>query len=110
MLGIVFDRCERDLVCAEGTFDRNAIHFLRARPSLGRAEYDHGPDRLFCESVLTCLLLNSPNLGVTILKRLRQNLMHDLRIIALDKVRVVTTAYIKSLQVGVAGASLGRWP
>src|ERR1035438_2864006 len=36
--------------------------------------------------------------------------MYDLRVIALDKVRLVTTAYVKGLQVGVARPSLGGWP
>ena len=35
--------------------------------------------------------------------------MHDLGIVALDKVGLVTAAHIESLQVCIAGASLGGW-
>ena len=36
--------------------------------------------------------------------------MHDFGIVAFDKVGLVTAAYIKSLQVGVARAPLRGWP
>ena len=110
MLGIVFDRCERNLVRAECAFDWDAIHFLRAGPSLGRAQDDHGPDGLHLEAVLARLLLNAKNLGITILKRLSQQLMDDLRVIALNKVGLVTPSYIKGLQVCITRAPLGGWP
>ncbi len=110
MLWILTDRCQRDLVRAECAFDGDAIHFLGAGPSLGRAKDNHGPDGLFLEAVLASLLLNSTNLVIAIFKRLSEELMDDFGIIALDKVGVVATAYIKSLQVCVAGASLGGWP
>jgi hypothetical protein len=90
MLRIFTDRRQRDLMRSECAFDGDSIHFLRAGPSLRRAEDNHGPDGLLFESALTSLLLNSPNLGVAILKRLGQELMHDLRVVALDKVGLVT--------------------
>ena len=70
MFGIVFDRCERNLMRAECAFNRNSIHFLRTSPSLGCAQDDHGPDGLLLEAVLARLLLNCPNLGVAIVERL----------------------------------------
>ena len=107
---IVFNRCERNLVRAECAFDGNSIHFLGAGPSLGRAEDDHGPDGLFLEAALASLLLNSTNLGVAIFKRLSEELMHDLGIVALDEVGLVASTHIEGLQVFVARPSLGRWP
>jgi hypothetical protein len=78
MLGILFDRCQRNLVRAECAFDRDSIHFLRTGPSLGRAQDNHRPDGLLLESVLARFLLNSTNLGIAIIQRLSQKLMHDL--------------------------------
>jgi hypothetical protein len=77
---------------------------------LGVRKDDHGPDGLLLESVLASLLLNSTNLGITILKRLSEELMHDLGIVALNKVGLVTSTHIEGLQVGVARASLSGWP
>jgi len=36
--------------------------------------------------------------------------MHDLRVVTLDKIGLVTPSYIKGRQVGVARSSLSRWP
>ena len=58
MLGVFTDCRKRNLVRAEGAFDRNSVHFLGTGPSLGGAQDDHGPDRLFLESILAGLLLN----------------------------------------------------
>ena len=45
-----------------------------------------------------------------ILKRLREELMHDLRVVTLDKIGLVTPSYIKGRQVCVTRSSLRRWP
>src|ERR1039458_4524760 len=107
MLGVVTDRCERNLVRAEGALNRNSIHFLRAGPSFRRAEDDHRPDGLFPESCAACLLLNRLDLCIAIVQRLSQKLMHNLRIVTLDEVRIVSSPSVKGLQGCVAGAPLG---
>src|SRR5664279_873047 len=108
MFGIFPDRCEGHLVRTEGAFDWNSIHFLRTGPSLGCAQDDHGPDRLFLESALARLLLNGSNLGIAFVQRSSQDLMDDLRIVAFDKIGLVTPPYIQGLQVFVARPCLNR--
>src|SRR5208283_5076371 len=109
MFGVFSDRCEGHLVRTEGTFNWDSIHFLRAGPSLGCPQDDHGPDRLFLESALACLKLNGSNLGIAVVQSSRQQLMYGLRVVTFDKVGVVTTSYIQGLQVFVAGSCLNRW-
>ena len=96
MFRIFADRGERDLMSTEGTFNRDSIHFFRTGPSLGRAQDDHGPDWLLLESALTRLLLDGSNLGIAIVQRSSQELMHDFRIVAFDKIGLVAASYVQS--------------
>ena len=106
MFGIFANRCERHLMCAEGSFDGNPIHFLRTRPPFGCAQDDHRPNWLFLESIAARFVLNRPNLGVAIVQRCRQQLVHDFRIVTLDEIGLVPTPGVQCLQVCVAGSGL----
>ena len=108
MFGVFADRCERNLVRAEGAFDRDPIHLFRTGPSLGCAQDDHGPDRLLLESAPARLVLDGSNLGIAIVQSSGQKLMHDFRIVAFDKVGLVTASDIQGLQVFVARSCLNR--
>jgi hypothetical protein len=92
VFGILADRCERNLVRAEGAFDRNPVDFFRARPALGRAQDDHRPDRLLLEAIRARVVLNRSDLGITIVERCRKELMHDERIVAFDEIGLVAAA------------------
>ena len=98
MFGVFPNRCEGHLVRTEGAFNRNSIHFLRTRPSLGCAQDDHRPDRLCPESALARLQLNGANLGITVVQSSGQQLMHAFGIVTLDKAGVIAAAsYIWAL-------------
>src|ERR1017187_4859151 len=76
----------------------------------GRAKNNHGPDRLLLEPTAARLLLNCSNLGVAIVQRSSEELMHGLRIVAFDKIGPVTTSDIQSFQFFVARPSLNSRP
>ena len=97
MFRVFADRSERDLMSTEGTFNRDSIHFFRTSPSLGGAQDNHGPDWLLLEPALTRLLLDGSNLGIAIVQRSSQELMHDFRIVAFDKIGLVAASCVKSL-------------
>src|ERR1700684_2059375 len=94
----------------EGAFNRDSIHFFRTSPSLGRAQDDHGPDWLLLEPALTRLLLDGSNLRIAIVQRSSQELMHDFRIVAFYKIRLLGASFVKSSQVCVARPSLNGRP
>ncbi len=93
-------------MCSKGAFNWNPVHPFRTLPSLGCAQDNHGPDRLFLESVLACILLNGSNLGIAVVQSSRQQLMHDFGNVAFDKMRLVPSSYVQGVQVFVSRASL----
>ena len=57
-----------------------------------------GQTGCFLNPLLTRLLLNCSNLGIAIVQRFSQELMHDLRIVALDEIGLVAAPYVQSLK------------
>jgi hypothetical protein len=51
---------------------------------------------LLLEPALTGLPLDRSNLGIAIVQRSSQELMHDLRIVAFHKIGLVAASYIQS--------------
>ena len=82
----------RHLVGAPGAFDRQAVHFLRPGPALGRFQDDHRPTRQrggLRRTWRTRIALDLPDLRQHLVQRARQALVHQRRVIAFDDMRLI---------------------
>ena len=94
---------------APRTFDFLAVHFLRPRPSFWRSQDDHGPTRTCPVAARTCFLLNLADFVNNAIQRLGHQLMHDGRVIPLDKIRLVAVADEETFQLIPADAGQHCW-
>ena len=78
---------ERHLVRAEGPFDLQAVDHLRPRPTLGRIQHDHRPARTRQVAVDAGILLDFLDLLHRRVERCGHGLVHQRRLVPLDKVR-----------------------
>ena len=75
-----------------------AVHFLRAGPTLGRTQHDHRPARPLGTATVARLLLNRADLSDTVFERGGHFLVHSLRLVALDEIRLVSVTRQQRLQ------------
>ena len=109
MLGVLPDVRQRDLVRPERALDRLAVHDLRARPALRRAEHDRRPARPpRGPAVAPRLLLNRAGLGVACLERRREARVHVHRLVAFDETRLVTVPSEQARDLVVAAPAEHR--
>src|SRR5262245_14892718 len=91
----------RHLVRAPEAFGLFAVDFFWARPSLGRAQYDHGPKRPLALTIAKRSCLNALDLLNNRIKRGRHELVHFFRLFALDEIGGVAVAAEKVIQLFV---------
>ena len=104
-LGHVVDR---DLVRPPGAFDRHAIDFLGASPSLGRAHDDHRPLWTRRPFLLAGRTLDLFDLVENEIEHRRHPLVHVHRVIAADDVRHVAVALEQPAQLALRDARQDR--
>ena len=104
MLGIVVHLAHRHLVRAPVALGALAVDLLRAGPALGRAQHDHRPARPLRHAVTGRLGLDRRDLGEDGVERRGHQLVHRLRIVALDEIRRVAVAAEELLELLVADA------
>ena len=90
---------DRNLMRAEGAFDRYAIDCLGPRPPLGRSQNNHRPARPLLESVLPGIALNALNLGEDLVERRGHHAMRRHGVIALDHIRRIPVAANQRFQL-----------
>src|SRR5579862_6988417 len=102
MFWILADRGERNLVRAERSLNRNAVHFLRTRPAFRSAQDNHRPQLPGLESLLgraagfcSRTLLNVAYLRITAIESGREELMNDCRIVAFHKMGGVAASLVQ---------------
>ena len=83
---------DRHLMRQEVSLDALAVHFLRSRPALGRAQHDHGPYRARGIIVLPRVLLDLLNAFDHLIHGFGHQPVHGHGIIALDKIRLPAAA------------------
>src|SRR5215212_2483524 len=96
---------QRHLVGAEGALDRQAVHFPRPSPALGRAQHDSGPARTSGDSVLAPLALDSPDAFVAGVQRRCERLVHRRRSVPLDEVDLVAVPFEQVADLVVGGTT-----
>ena len=90
------------LVRAPVAFGALAVDLLRAGPPFGRAEHDHGPARALGEPAPARVSLKALDLGDDRVQRGGHELVHRLRLVALDEVGRVSVAAEELIQLLVA--------
>ena len=92
----------RHLVRAPVALGALAVDLLRAGPALGRAQHDHRPARAFRETILTRVGLDALDFADDRVQRGGHQLVHLLRLVALDEIRRVAIAAEELVQLLVA--------
>src|SRR5579872_7393025 len=108
MLGIGANVVHWHLMSPPCIFDGLAINKLRPRPSFGGAHDNHWPSRQGSVSVLSRFTLNGANFGNNLVERARHQLMHELRFVAFDEIRLPTVASEQMRKLLVAQSSKNR--
>ena len=106
MLGLLARSGERHLMRAERAFDLLAVHYLRPGPAFRRAQDDHRPASGACVNpfVRARRSESSRISSNDRVQRRRHQLVHRLRIVAFDEVRLVAVAAEQLRQLLVADA------
>ena len=107
--GVALHLAEGHLVRAPGPFRGLAVHDLRPRPSLGRAQNHHRPARPLPEPVGAGLLLNGLDVRHRRVECGRHELVHLRGIASLDEVRLVPVAVEERPQLLAAGCARAPW-
>ena len=89
---------------APAAFDRQAVDFLRPRPALGRAQYEHRPVRAACLAALARGALNAVDLTDRPVERSGHLLVHLLRLAAFHETRFPAAAAEEAFNLFVAHA------
>src|SRR5579871_6344824 len=105
MFGVARHVGNGHLVGTEGAFDRQAVHHLRAGPTLGRAQDDRRPTGPAGEAVGTGLLLDRTDAGIAGVEGGRKHLVNLRWVIAFDEVHVVTMPLDDAANGSVSGAA-----
>ena len=82
----------RHLMRAPVAFALQTVDLLRAGPTLGRAEHDHGPRRSLRDALRPRVELDLLDVGDDRIQRAGELLMHALRLVAYDEMRLVAVA------------------
>ena len=104
MLRIALHLVDRHLVGAPKALDPLAVDFLRAGPAFPRAKHDHRPGRTLREPAAPCVLLDALDVADDRFEGLGHQLMHRLRVVALDEMRRVAVAAKKTVELLVRNA------
>ena len=94
----------RHLMRAPVAFLPLAVDLLWAGPAFRRAHDDHRPHGPLGEAVRSGILLNAPDVVDRLLKRRRHQLVHRLRIVALDEMRGIAVAAHQGFELLVRDA------
>ena len=89
MVWIRLHPIQRDLMSAISTFHLLAINYFCTCPTFGSSENDHRPDRSPARAALAAFGLNGADLIEDLIKRMRHELVHRLRIMPFHKVRLI---------------------
>jgi hypothetical protein len=108
MLGVFVHLAHRHLVGAPEAFGAPAVDLLRAGPTLGCAQHDHRPARTPREPARARVGFDAPDLLDNRVQRRGHQLVHCLRVVALDKVRCVSVAAEKMVELLVADSREDR--
>src|SRR5437773_7509990 len=90
---------ERHLMRAKRPFDRFTVNGLRPRPSLLRAQNDHGPPRTPANTLGACIDLYLPNFGDHGVERSGHREMHRTRLVAFNEMRGIAIANEQRLEL-----------
>src|SRR5277367_302166 len=93
---------DRNLVCAERSLDREAVHDFWSGPTLGRPQHDKWPDRPIGHAAVTCSLLNGVDFQDGHLQHAGEGLVHRGGIITLDEMGLVTLTLEKLRKIFIA--------
>src|SRR6266536_23425 len=105
MRGVTGDILERNLVRAEGSLGRLAVHHVWAGPSLWSAQHDQRPAWQTRKPIGAGVILNGTDARVAGVERRGKHLMHPHRLIALDKMHLVAMAAEHVADLVIAGAA-----
>ena len=94
----------RHLMGAPIAFGLLAVDRLRTGPAFRRAHDDHRPGRALREPLAARLMLDVANIVDHFLQRLGHQFVHDLRIVALDKMGFITVAAHQMIELVVRDA------
>ena len=99
VLRVLPGRGERDLVRPPGALHRQAVHHLGPGPALGGAQHDHRPGGPGQIAVDAGAVLDGADLGDDLVHGRGELLVHQLGVVALDRVRGVPVAAQQRLQL-----------
>ena len=104
MLGMALHLAHRHLMRAPVAFLPLAVDLLRAGPALRRAHDDHRPGGTLGEAFGPRVVLDAADVVDHLLQRRGHQLVHGLRVIALDEMRGVAVAAHESFELLVRDA------
>ena len=108
VLGVAPNLAHRHLMRAPVAFLALAVDLLRAGPALRGAHDDHRPDGPLREAVGAGNVLDAPNVVNDLFQRRRHQLVHGLRVVALDEMRRVAVAAHQGFELFMRDARENR--